>query len=79
MPCVILLDDYTIIVVKDAWVDNLNDAENPNVGMDVNKIVKKIYSKNKSAKANFRLKPMEDIDTEQTGCYIGNVLNICGK
>lgn len=80
MPCAILLEQsYRIVIVKDAWVEAVTGAENRNVGSDVNQTVKFFYSQNKAAKANFRLNPRDIFDSKQTGCYFGNVLNICGK
>lgn len=80
MPCAILLDDTDeIVIVKDAWVEKLNTAENRNAGMDVNKTVTFFYSQDKSKKADFQLRPGAAFHPERTGCYIGNVLNIYGE
>lgn len=80
MPCVILLaDSDEIRIVKSDWVEKVNNAESRTNGTPPHIALKFFHSPNKQQQANFELEPVADFHLNQTACYFGYVLKICGK
>lgn len=82
MPCVVCLecdDFYELKIVKKSWCENLKTADVKNKGKLPTENVKIFYSTDKTQKANFELETLNELDDERAACYIGYVLNVCGK
>lgn len=80
MPCVVCFEDSRVLrIVKTSWCENFKNAETKNVGKPSSDLVKIFYSNDKTQKANFDLEELEELDEERSACYIGYVMQVCGK
>lgn len=77
MPCVVLINDYKIKILKSEWTQNVNKAVSRVKGISPS--VKIFYAPNKQQKPNFELRCEANFHPKRAACYYGSVLKICGK
>lgn len=80
MPCVVYLaDSKEILIVKSAWCQNIDTADNRNGGLRPGEEMIIFVSPNKTDTADFELEPKLVYDASIAACYYGFVLQHCGK
>lgn len=78
--CVLIKNTNRILVLKSSWCNGVkNDARNLTSGNHPADETKIFFSPDRRAIANFSKRIEKVFDDTKTACYIGHILNVCGK